>query len=37
MNAGLSPDHIEETDGYFVMRIRDPDRNLIVFASATRS
>lgn len=35
--AGLSPGPIEETDGYFLMRIRDPDDNLIVFASAFRS
>jgi len=35
--AGLEPGPIEETDGYFVMRIRDPDRNLVVFASAQRS
>ena len=35
--AGLKPDPIEETDGYFIMRIRDPDGNLVVFASAERS
>jgi catechol 2,3-dioxygenase-like lactoylglutathione lyase family enzyme len=35
--AGLAPGPIEETDGYFVMRLRDPDENLIVFASAKRS
>jgi hypothetical protein len=35
--AGLDPGPIEETDGYFIMRIRDPDHNLIVFASAERS
>lgn len=35
--AGLEPGPIEETDGYFIMRIRDPDRNLVVFASAKRS
>jgi hypothetical protein len=34
--AGLNPDPIEETKGYFIMRIRDPDHNLIVFASARR-
>jgi len=33
-HAGLEPGPIEETDGYFIMRIRDPDRNLVVFASA---
>ena len=32
--AGLKPDPIEETDGYFIMRIHDPDGNLVVFASA---
>ena len=32
--AGLKPDPIEETDGYFIMRIRDPDGNLVVLASA---
>jgi len=26
-----------ETDSYFIMRIRDPDRNLVVLASARRS
>lgn len=35
--AGLKPGPIEETGGYFIMRIRDPDENLIVFASAERS
>ncbi|MDB5947656.1 MAG: hypothetical protein JWQ33_2682 [Ramlibacter sp.] len=35
--ASLEPGPIEETDGYFTMRIRDPDENLIVFASAKRS
>jgi hypothetical protein len=28
---------IEETKGFFIMRIRDPDQNLIVFASAKNS
>jgi hypothetical protein len=37
MKAGLNPGPIEETDGYFIMRIRDPDQNLIVFASAKKS
>ena len=32
--AGLNPGPIEKAHGYFIMRIRDPDRNLIVFASA---
>jgi hypothetical protein len=35
--AGLAPGPIEQTDGYFIMRIRDPDQNLIVFASARRT
>jgi len=35
--AGLAPGPIEETEGYFAMRMRDPDRNLIVFASARRA
>jgi hypothetical protein len=35
--AGLLPGPIEETDGYFIMRIRDPDQNLVVFASAKKS
>jgi hypothetical protein len=35
--AGLKPGPIEETDGYFIMRMRDPDENLIVFASARRT
>jgi hypothetical protein len=35
--AGLDPGPIEETGGYFIMRIRDPDQNLVVFASARKS
>ena len=35
--AGLLPGPIEETGGYCLMRLRDPDQNLIVFASATRT
>jgi len=35
--AGLEPGPIEEADDYFIMRIRDPDGNLVVFASAERS
>jgi hypothetical protein len=35
--AGLAPGPIEETDDYFIMRLRDPDQNLIVFASAKKS
>ena len=37
LNAGLSPGPIEETNGYFIMKIRDPDDNLVVFASAEKS
>jgi catechol 2,3-dioxygenase-like lactoylglutathione lyase family enzyme len=37
VKAGLEPGAIEETKGYFIMRIRDPDQNLIVFASARKS
>ena len=32
--AGIKTGPIEETKGFFIMRIRDPDQNLIVFASA---
>lgn len=35
--AGLDPSPIEETDGYYVMRIYDPDKNLIVFAGAIKN
>jgi hypothetical protein len=35
--AGLAPGPIEETDDYFLMRLRDPDQNLVVFASAKKS
>jgi hypothetical protein len=35
--AGLKPGPIEETDSYFIMRLRDPDRNLVVFASARKT
>ena len=35
--AGLNPAPIEETKGYFLMRLRDPDGNLIVFASAAKT
>lgn len=34
--AGLEPGPIEEADDFYVMRMRDPDGNLIVFASAER-
>ena len=36
VDAGLDPGPIEEADDYFIMRIRDPDQNLVVFASAKR-
>ncbi len=32
--AGLKPGPIEQTNGYFIMRPNDPDKNLIVFATA---
>jgi hypothetical protein len=35
--AGLNPGEIEETGGYFVLRLRDPDGNQIVLASSDRS
>ena len=35
--AGLNPGPIEEKKGYFIMRILDPDQNLVVFASATKA
>ena len=34
LSAGLNPGPIEEADDYFIMRLRDPDQNLVVFASA---
>ncbi|WP_421917071.1 VOC family protein [Mesorhizobium sp.] len=34
--AGLEPGPIEEADDFYIMRMRDPDGNLIVFASAER-
>jgi len=34
--AGLDPGPIEQADNFFIMRMRDPDRNLVVFASARR-
>ena len=37
IKSGLNPDPIEETGDYLIMRIRDPDQNLIVFASAKKS
>ncbi|MDB6087999.1 MAG: hypothetical protein JWN85_783 [Gammaproteobacteria bacterium] len=35
--AGLDPGPIENTQDYFIMRLRDPDDNLIVFAGAEKS
>jgi hypothetical protein len=35
-NAGLQLGPIEEADNYYLMRILDPDKNLIVLASAKR-
>ena len=37
VEAGLNPGPIEEADDYFIMRMRDPDQNLVVFASAKRA
>lgn len=34
MAAGLEPGPIEEADDFYIMRLRDPDGNLVVFASA---
>lgn len=34
--AGLGVGEVEEADGYFILRLRDPDKNLIVLASADR-
>jgi hypothetical protein len=34
--AGLAPGPIEETDGYFVTKLEDPDGNLVVMASMSR-
>jgi hypothetical protein len=34
--AGLSPGPIEEAKNFFILRMRDPDHNLIVLASASR-
>jgi hypothetical protein len=35
-DAGLEPGRIEEAKDYFIMRLRDPDQNLVVLASAER-
>jgi hypothetical protein len=34
--AGLQPGPIEQASDFFIMRLRDPDQNLIVLASAER-
>jgi hypothetical protein len=34
--AGLTPGEIEQVEDYFVLRLRDPDGNLVVLASAER-
>jgi len=36
VEAGLDPGPIEEADDYFILQLRDPDRNLVVLASAER-
>lgn len=35
-DAGLEPGPIEQTKDFWIMRMRDPDQNLIVFASAEK-
>lgn len=35
--AGIATGPIEEADDFWIMRLRDPDQNLIVFASARKS
>jgi hypothetical protein len=36
VEAGLKPGPIEAADDFHIMRMRDPDGNLIVFASAEK-
>lgn len=36
VNAGLEPGPIEAAEDFYILRMRDPDGNLIVFASAQR-
>lgn len=36
IEAGLQPGAIEEANAFSIMRMRDPDNNLIVFASTRR-
>ena len=35
--AGLQPGPIEDTHDYFIVRLRDPDQNLVVLASARKT
>jgi hypothetical protein len=35
--AGLKPGPVEEADNFFIVRLRDPDQNLVVLASAKRT
>lgn len=35
--AGLAPGPIEQADDFFILRLRDPDGNLIVLASSRRT
>ncbi len=34
--AGLDPGPIEAADDFYIVRLRDPDRNLVVLASAKK-
>jgi hypothetical protein len=36
VDAGLDPGPIEEATDFYIMRVRDPNGNLVVFASAER-
>ena len=36
VDAGLEPGPIEEAKDFWIMRVRDPDGNLVVFASAEK-
>ena len=37
VDAGLNPGPIEQADDSFITRLRDPDGNLVVLASAKRA
>lgn len=37
LDTGLAPGEIEEADEFYIVRMRDPDGNLVVLASAKRS